>query len=124
MTVRTTRKSVTFAAPFRLIGFDEPLPAGSYEVETDEEMLEGAAHTAFRRTATTLRVRKGSVTEHHSIDPADLAAALERDRQAALRTSRRPRRHQLRPLPPRKRPCVIRDGFPCGSATGPPQGSM
>ncbi|AMK19463.1 MULTISPECIES: hypothetical protein [Sphingobium] len=90
MTVRTTRKSVTFAAPFRLIGFDEPLPAGSYEVETDEEMLEGAAHTAFRRTATTLRVRKGSVTEHHSIDPADLAAALERDRQAALPTTPTP----------------------------------
>lgn len=87
MTIRITRKTVSFTVPFQLPGFAEPLPAGSYEVETDEEMLEGNGHTAYHRVATTLRVDKGSVVEHHPIDPAHLAAALERDqgaRSAAL----------------------------------------
>ncbi|GLV21935.1 hypothetical protein TomMM35A_17890 [Sphingobium sp. TomMM35A] len=82
MTIRTTRKTATFTAPFQLPGFAEPLPAGSYEVETDEEMLEGNGHTAYHRVATTLRVERGSVVEHHPIDPAHLAAALERDQRA------------------------------------------
>jgi hypothetical protein len=81
MTIRTTRKMATFTAPFQLPEFAEPLPAGSYEVETDEEMLEGNGHTAYHRVATTLRVEEGSVVEHHPIDPLHLAAALERDQR-------------------------------------------
>ena len=86
MTIRTTRKTATFTAPFQLPGFAESLPAGSYEVETDEEMLEGNGHTAYHRVATTLRVEKGSVVEHHPIDPVHLAAALERDQRARSTT--------------------------------------
>lgn len=82
MTIRTTRKTATFTAPFQLPGFTEPLPAGSYQVDTDEEKLEGIGHTAYHRVATTLRVERGSVVEHHPIDPAHLAAALERDQRA------------------------------------------
>ena len=82
MTIRTTRKTATFTAPFQLPGFTESLPAGSYQVDTDEEMLEGIGHTAYHRVATTLRVEKGSVVEHHPIDPLLLAAALERDQRA------------------------------------------
>ncbi|HKX23362.1 MAG TPA: hypothetical protein VJM81_08830 [Rhizorhapis sp.] len=82
MTIRTTCTTVTFIAPFQLPGFTEPLSAGPYEVETDEEMLEGNGHTAYHRVGTTLRVEKGSVIEHHPIDPAHLAAALERDQRA------------------------------------------
>jgi hypothetical protein len=106
MTIRTTRKTVTFTSPFQLPGFAEPLPAGSYEVETDEEMLEGNGHTAYHRVATTLRVENGSVVEHHPIDPAHLAAALERDqgRSTAL------------PLAPVTEQAVISDAAQPGRA--------
>lgn len=83
MNTRTTRKSMTFCAPFHLPGFEALLPAGSYVVETDEEAIEGHVHTAFRRTATTLRVRTGATIEHHQVDPQDLEAALRRDGEAA-----------------------------------------
>ena len=33
MTVRTSRKSVTFTQPFSLTGIDEVQPAGTYTVE-------------------------------------------------------------------------------------------
>ena len=39
MTVRTTSKTVTFMHPFSLTGTDEVQPAGTYTVETDEELL-------------------------------------------------------------------------------------
>ena len=41
MTVRTSSKSVTFAQPFSLSGIDEVQPAGTYTVETDEELIPG-----------------------------------------------------------------------------------
>jgi len=40
MTVRTTSKTVTFRHPFNLTGTDEVQPAGTYTVETDEELLQ------------------------------------------------------------------------------------
>ena len=40
MTVRTTSKTVTFMHPFSLSGTDEVQPAGTYTVETDEELLQ------------------------------------------------------------------------------------
>lgn len=83
MTIRTTRESVTFSAPFHLPGFETLLPAGTYVVETDEDALEGQAHTAFRRIATTLRIRTSSAIEHHQVDPDDLEAALRADQKAA-----------------------------------------
>jgi len=83
MTIRTTLKSMTFSAPFRLSGFEALLPAGTYVVETDEESFEGNVHTGFHRTATTLRIRTGATIEHHRVDPRDLDAALQRDRDVA-----------------------------------------
>ena len=83
MTVRTSRKTVTFTRPFSLSGIDEVQPAGSYTVETDEELLPGLSFPAYRRTATliTLRSRgRGRVVEEViSIDPLELQAAQERD---------------------------------------------
>ena len=43
MTVRTTSKTVTFRYPFNLTGTDEVQPAGTYTVETDEELLQPAS---------------------------------------------------------------------------------
>ena len=40
MTVRTTTKTVTFTRPFNLSGMEEMQPAGTYTVETDEELLQ------------------------------------------------------------------------------------
>ena len=39
MTVRTTSRTVTFTHPFNLSGMDKEQPAGTYAVETDEELL-------------------------------------------------------------------------------------
>jgi len=41
MTMRSRKETVTFQHPFRINGIDRLLPAGGYEVITDEEMIEG-----------------------------------------------------------------------------------
>lgn len=45
MDIRTTRSKATFAAPFRLPEVAEVLPAGTYDIETDEQIIEGNEHT-------------------------------------------------------------------------------
>lgn len=83
MTVRTTRKAVTFVNSFKLGHFDEVLPPGTYEVETDEELLEGLSFHAYRRTLTLIHLPAKSgrreLTRTLTIDPNDLDAALKRD---------------------------------------------
>jgi hypothetical protein len=83
MTVRTSRKSVTFTQPFSLTAIDEVQPAGPYTVETDEELLPGLSFPAYGRVATLifLRSRGGGpvVEEVANIDPLELRAAQERD---------------------------------------------
>jgi hypothetical protein len=79
MTVRTSRKSVTFTQPFSLTGFDEVQPAGTYTVETDEELLPGLSFPAYRRVATLIFLRSRGVEEVVNIDPLELKAAQERD---------------------------------------------
>ena len=83
MPVRTTKKTVTFAQPFVLGDFDEVLPPGTYDVETDEELLEGLSFHAYRRILTLIHLPAKS--EHRglartlTIDPNALDAALKRD---------------------------------------------
>ena len=88
MSVRTSRKTVTFARPFSLSGIGKVQPAGTYTVQTEEEFLPGSSRPAYRRIATLifLRLRGGGaiVEEVASIDPLELQAAQERD--AALLT--------------------------------------
>ena len=79
MTVRTSRKSVTFTQPFSLSGFDEVQPAGTYTVETDEELLPGLSFPAYRRVATLIFLRSRGVEEVVNIDLLELQAAQERD---------------------------------------------
>jgi hypothetical protein len=55
MTVRTTSKTVTFTRPFNLRGMDEVPPAGTYTVETDEE-LHQTSLPAYRRISTLMRL--------------------------------------------------------------------
>ena len=49
MTIRSRREVVTFKHQFRIRGIDRQLPAGDYEVITDEESIEGLSFAAFRR---------------------------------------------------------------------------
>ncbi len=83
MTIRTSRKTVTFNKPFALRGVDEALPAGAYTVETDEEPLEGISFLAYRWLSTRLHL--GGVPGNQvlkrviAIDPKELDAALERN---------------------------------------------
>ncbi len=84
MTIRTSKKTVTFKRPFVLGGFDEVLPAGSYIVETDEELIEGISFPAYRRILTTMRLHpKPDLTQTLTIDPNELDAALKRDQATA-----------------------------------------
>jgi hypothetical protein len=41
MTMRSRRETICFKHPFRLKGIDRELAPGSYEIVTDEEMIEG-----------------------------------------------------------------------------------
>jgi hypothetical protein len=63
------------------------LPAGDYEVVTDEELIEGISFPIYRRVATMMPAPTPSSQapsiEMLTIDPRDLAAALERDTLAA-----------------------------------------
>ena len=43
-------------ASVRIKGIDRLLPPGSYEVITDEEMIEGLSFASFRRVATMIMV--------------------------------------------------------------------
>lgn len=79
MSIRTSRSTVTFNAAFSLRNVSGALPAGSYEVETEEEIIEGNDRTIYRRVATLLYVRTAGMTRACTVDPQDLGAALARD---------------------------------------------
>jgi hypothetical protein len=77
---------VTFKHPFLIRGVDRVLPAGAYQVITDEEMIEGLSFASFRRVATLIIVpaaaSRGSTIEMISIGSVDLADAQRIDASA------------------------------------------
>ena len=82
MIARSLSKTVVFNRPFLLKGIDRTLPAGSYRVVTDEELIDGISFPAYRRVATMVFVPAApgaSSVEMVIIDPLDLQAALDRD---------------------------------------------
>jgi hypothetical protein len=84
MTIRSRRETIIFKHPFRIKGVDRLLPAGGYEVITDEEMIEGLSFAVFRRVATMIMVPapRGSAMEMLSIDSIDLSDAQRIDASA------------------------------------------
>jgi hypothetical protein len=86
MRTRTIKHTVTFMHAFTLAGLDGTQPAGSYEVETDEELLEGVSFPVWQRQMAYLRLHddpeRPGVTQTLSINPQDLDDALKRDRMA------------------------------------------
>jgi len=87
MTTRSRHETVTFKHPFRIKGIDRVLPPGSYEVVTDEEMIEGLSFASFRRVATMIMVPAaaphGSSMEMISIGSVDLSDAQRIDASAS-----------------------------------------
>jgi hypothetical protein len=80
---RSLSKSVVFSKSFVLKGIDRTLPAGDYRVVTDEELIEGISFPVYRRVSTVIFVPAATLgassMEMVTIDPVDLAAALDRD---------------------------------------------
>ena len=83
MIARSLHKDVVFTRPFLLKGIERTLPAGTYRIVTDEELIEGISFPVYRRVATMIFVpaptQGASSIEMVTIDPLDLQAALGRD---------------------------------------------
>jgi hypothetical protein len=81
MTTRTQRTTSSFTRPFMLRGVDHLLPPGTYEVVTEEELIDGLSFPVYRRLSTVMFVPGASPSrlEMVTIDPLDLATAQERD---------------------------------------------
>ncbi|MBJ7406031.1 MAG: hypothetical protein JHD07_23060 [Bradyrhizobium sp.] len=86
MTTRSRRETVVFRHPFRIRGIERILPAGAYEVVTDEESIDGLTFAAYRRIATMITVpaenARGTM-ERLSIGSVDLANAQAADASIA-----------------------------------------
>ena len=78
---RTHRETMVFRRPFRLRGWSEAQPAGTYVVETEEELIEGLSFAAYRRASTTItrEVLPGATRQTIPVDPVELAKAHEAD---------------------------------------------
>ena len=86
MAIRTTQTIVHFSAPFRLPAFDAAQPAGDYRVDHDEEALAGDSWLGWRRVGAFIHLpaigMRGLRQQMVPINPADLDAALEKDKQS------------------------------------------
>ncbi|RCK40089.1 hypothetical protein [Thalassospira xiamenensis] len=80
---RNTHRTVTFFHPFRLEGYDELFQAGTYEVETLEELDLMAATRSYKKVQSNLHVwsRDGKTTFERVLvlDPVILDSALVLD---------------------------------------------
>jgi hypothetical protein len=86
MTTRSRRETIVFGHPFQLKSIDRLLPAGTYDVITDEEMIEGVSFASYRRIATMIMVPSApphaSSMEMLSIDSVELSDAQSLDASA------------------------------------------
>ena len=76
--MRTKREMITFPTPFSLEGIDGVVPAGTYEVDVDEDLIEGLSFLAYQRVATTIYLplpSGGRSVQAVRVDPRELDAA-------------------------------------------------
>ena len=64
------------------------MPAGDYDIDHDEELIEGMSHIAWRRVATFIHlparaVKNPPTRQLVAIDYLELETALKRDRENA-----------------------------------------
>lgn len=77
---RTTIKRVVFTRPFALAGLDGTHPAGTFVVETIEQLLEDISFPAWQWHSTVIRLHpKPGLTLNMPVDPEELNAALLQD---------------------------------------------
>lgn len=80
---RMTTFKVEFKRETHLRGVDQPVPAGIYDVETEEEMISGLSFVAYRRVRTSIVMPCASGAHQGrqvvDISPDDLASALRQD---------------------------------------------
>lgn len=84
MQTRSTPGVVTFVRPFNFKSLRRELPAGSYSIESDEELLEGVASLIYRRTEVRIfvpMIAGLSEAEMWTISPGEFDAALAADRE-------------------------------------------
>ena len=88
MSSRTTHTTVTFEHPFSLKGLDGPQAPGTFNVRSDEELMEGMSFPAYRRTATAISipVPRGGAGSFQAIatDPQELDSAIAADRARSV----------------------------------------
>lgn len=87
MTNRSMNSAVTFTQPFAIGAQTEKLPAGTYNVTIDEELIDGLSFAAYRRTSTIIEVPSigtaSATRQYLHVAADDLDAALQRDRRRA-----------------------------------------
>jgi hypothetical protein len=87
MSGRNTHSIAHFEAPFVLGGVDVPQPAGDYDIDHDEELIDGMSWLAWHRVATFIhlpaRAVKSQTSQLVAINHAELEAALQQDRENA-----------------------------------------
>ncbi len=83
MTTRTHTSTVVFQRPFSIKSAGGVQPAGTYTVETEEELVEGLSFPAYRRVSTTitrLANGAGALVQVLVVDPSELEKAQAADR--------------------------------------------
>ena len=86
MLSRTQRSTLVFSRPFAVKGISGLQPAGTYAVETEEELIDGLSFPAYRRVATVITrapTRPGATTQAIPVDPQDLDLALAAEAASA-----------------------------------------
>ena len=78
--MRTQKSTATFTKPFTLNRAIGELPAGTYEIEIDEEEILTANSSGYRRSAIYFFVQSGASTRTVMATPSELDSAIERDR--------------------------------------------
>jgi hypothetical protein len=83
-------ETMIFAHPFNLKGVDRTLPAGTYEIISEDELIEGLSFPCYRRVATFIMAPAPHASpEMIAIAPLDLADAQRIDAGASLDAARR-----------------------------------
>lgn len=85
MTTRTTQSIVRFQTSFLLPDFVEPQPPGDYQVDRDEELIEGLSWIAWRHVGTFIHLPaigvRTAIRQLVPIDPAQIDAVTEKENQ-------------------------------------------
>ena len=121
---RTRREEMVFEYPFALAGWTDPQPAGTYAVETEEELLEGVSFPAYRRVSTTIARkanRGGALVQAIPVDPRELAELKAADRARAsggLTGGAASRLEAPRPCAGKEQGPATGEPNPCDAAAG------